>query len=374
MNLHIFNDNLGFFTNKTVCLYESLDPNHNLYLNSSIKCKNKKDSIAYSSVKDYLKTTKQSSLSKVFFHCYSYTSKNDIQRIKSKFPNSKIEFFWIFWSHELYQHPIFFSKLYKGFSRKFYLRKLISFHVEHFIKFFKGDVSSPFYLGFKSFQNSFKEFYSMCALIEDDYNMAMKGISNVKYNFISYVNLSDFPEIQQDFTVNKSEIMIGHSGSPILNHYEIVQQLADLNVNNDLYIPLAYGKKSYIKALKSKINQSNFSFKIDFQDTFIAKDQYYKRINNIGYFILNSHCQQALGNVFFFLWVGTKVFLNKDTSSYITLKKKNFYIYSIDDDLNLEGLRPLTIDQKEHNRRLVVEYINDKNVNKAWMGILNPKN
>jgi len=370
MNLHIFNDKLGFFTNKTVGLYEKIDPCHNIYLNLSENCSNKVENIKYASVKDLLNTKEASSFNRVFFHGYSYANKSNIKEIKAKFPGGNIQFVWIFWSNEYYQHPVFFSNLYQGFSRKFYLRKLASFHVEHFISFCKREVDFPFYKGFQSYKNSFKEFDTMGALIEGDFDYAMEGVEGPKYSFVSYISLGDFPDLNPDFSVDKSEIMIGHSGSPILNHYEVVKKLSGLNVANPLYIPLAYGKPSYIKALKSKINDSVSNLKIDFQDAFLDKSEYYNRINNIGYFILNSHCQQALGNVFFFLWVGTKVFLNKETSTYKTLQKKGFHIASIEDDLNMDGIQPLTTSEKEHNRNLVHEYINDDWVNEAWLKLL----
>jgi len=370
MNLHVFTDAQGFFTNKTVDVYDSIDPNHNVYLNLSINCQNKKENITYGSIKQFLKTTSLCSLERLFMHGYSYTSSRSITLIRNKFLESKIKFFWIFWSNEYYQHPVFFSNLYKGFSRKFYFRKVLSFHLEHFKKFYNGEVSSPVYLGFKPFKRSFTEFYRMCSLMEDDYNFAMKGIDTVQYSFISYVSLKDFPEIKPDFSINKSEIMVGHSGAPILNHFEVIKKLEQLKVQNPLYVPLAYGNPAYIKALKAKINSSIVSLSIDCQETFLGKEKYYNRINNIGYFILNSHCQQALGNIFFFLWVGTKVFLNKETSSYKTMKRKSFFIYNVDDHLNMDGLKPLTAQQKDHIRKLVFDYINDERVNESWLKVL----
>jgi hypothetical protein len=366
-NLHIFNDQLGFFTNKTVGFFEQLYPNKNHYLNTAQNCKNKLSNIKYLSINEYLKVdTNQYKL--VVFHSYNYSNNGFIRKIKQLNPHAKIV--WIFWSHEYYQLPEFFSKLYIGFSRQFLLRKYVSFYLEHFIQFFKGIEAQPFYFGLKNFKKSFHEIDVMGALIKGDYEIAMNGINNTKYQYVSYISINDFPQINLNFNEVKTDIMIGHSGSPILNHYEIVKTLSDFNLNCKIHIPLAYGKKSYINKLKQKIVNSTNNLDIDFQEEFLTKDEYYKKINNVGVFILNSYCQQALGNIFFFLWVGTKVFLRKDTSTYKTLKEKNFIIFSIDDDFNNKFNEPLSVEQKKLNHKLTVEMINDDVVKKSWLEVL----
>jgi len=43
----------------------------------------------------------------------------------------------------------------------------------------------------------------MSSLIEDDYNFVMKDNPEVKYSFVSYISLMDFPEINHDFNSQK---------------------------------------------------------------------------------------------------------------------------------------------------------------------------
>lgn len=366
-NLHIFNDQLGFFTNKTVNYFEQIYPEKNIYLNTAHHCKNKIDKIKYIPFSNFLKENRND-YKLVVFHSYNYSNNGFISKIKKQCPNTK--FVWIFWSHEFYQLPEFFSKLYTGFSRQYLLRKYFSFYIEHFIQFLKGNENQPFYFGLKYFKKSFAEIDFMCALMKGDFDIAMQGVKNVNYKFVSYISTLDFPNIQVDLYENKNEIMIGHSGSPILNHYEIVKSLSDFNVKCKIHIPLAYGKKSYINKLKKEIFKTTNNLNIDFQEDFLTKEEYYKKINNVGVFILNSFCQQALGNIFFFLWVGTKVFLRKETSTYKTLKEKNFVIFSIEDDFNNKFNEPLSVEQKMLNHKLTVEMINDDVVKKSWLEVL----
>lgn len=369
-NLHIFNDQLGFFTNKTVRFIEEIHiPNKNVYLNIAGNCKNQIELISYRSVKDFLKPHHEAP-EKVFFHSYNYANQAHLKMIKNTFPDHQIQFIWIFWSHEFYQLPEFFKTLYQGFSRQFYLRKVISFHYEHFRLFLKGESHTPFYLGLNRFRESFKNFSAMAALIKDDYVQAMKGIQGVDYQFVSYISTGDFPDMDPGLHKNRNEIMIGHSGSPIVNHYEILEYLSKINYPHSIFVPLSYGKAAYISKLKSASSQFHH-LNITFQTDYMNKDDYYRKIENVGYFILNSYCQQALGNIFFFLWTGAKVFLRKNTSSYLTLKERGFYVYNIDEELTSENLSPLTPEQKRHNHQLVLEMIGPDPVKKSWLNLLN---
>lgn len=367
--LHIFNDQLGFFTNKTVQYLEGLKPNANVFLNTAPNCKNNSDKILYSSLNQLLKNKDSlKDIKLVIFHSYNYSNKGQIQKIKTELNNDKIKFVWIFWSHEFYQLPEFFSMLYQGFSRKFYLRKILSFHVDYFLKFFKGQFDFPFYLGLKNFKKTFTGFDTIASLVKHDYLNVTEGIEGVKYAYVSYISLNDFPKINHNFHDEKNDIMIGHSGSPILNHYEIIEHLSKINAKNNIYIPLAYGKPSYIKALQHKINSTITNLNITIQSDFMPKDEYYKKIESVGYFFLNSYCQQALANIFFFLWVGTKVYLRKNTSSYKSLKEKGFHVASIEDDFN--ELIPLTTEEKIHNHKLVEEMINQNTLDEAWSNVM----
>jgi hypothetical protein len=369
-NLHIFSDPQGFFTNKTVDFVNAIQPGQNLYLNTVTHCANKKPEIYYGSVENFLKSNSQHSLKLVIFHSYNYFNKGDIGLIKATYPGQPVKFGWIFWSHEYYQLPEFFSKLYQGFSKKFYFQKLASYYVSQLSLFIKGKADFPVYLGLKSLKKTFKEFSVFCAFVKGDYEIVMKDNPGVHFRFSSYLTVNDFPAIDNDLSQEKTGIMIGHCGSPILNHYEIIKSLSDMAVANAIFLPLSYGKKSYIRALLSAVKKLN-NIHVTVQTDFLAKDDYYRKIGEVGYFILNSACQQALGNIVFFLWTGTKIFIQKNTSTYKTLTEQGFYVYSIEHDLTLAGLQPLTPEQKQHNFKLISVLLSEENIKNSWLSILN---
>lgn len=368
-NFHIFSDHLGFFTNRTVGFIESVDPERNIYLNSEINCKNKIDQVLYSTPNLFFENNK-SPIKRIIFHSYKYEDIEILNLIKSKFPDNQIIFIWIFWSYEYYQLPEFFSNLYQGFSRKFYLRKLLSFHVLILISFLKGKISYPFYKGISAHKKTFKHFKLFVAFLEGDYNNVMSGNSDTQFYFSSYLSLADFDEIPNDLSMNKTDIMVGHSGSPIGNHFEILRDLTNMKISTKIIVPLSYGKKAYIKKLSKKI-KSLENNQIDLMTDYYSKSEYYQKISNVGYFILNAYCQQALGNIVFFLWSGAKIFLRENTSTYKTFKKQSFHIFSLEKDWAKENFVPLTLEEKLHNQKLIVALINVENVKEHWLKILN---
>lgn len=370
-NLHIFNDANGFYANKTVQLIEAIHTGRDFYINTASGCNKRIQEIRYTDLRTCLKEGLPFVPDKVVFHSYGDLNRADIPLLKKHFGDRRPKFAWIFWSHEYYQLPEFFSMLYQGFSRKYYLRKLLSFHAEHFLQFVKGHASSPFYTGLRSLKKTFRSFDLMGALIKDDYHFAMQGVEGVQYAFVSYISLDDFPKIDPGLDLEKHDAMVGHSGSPILNHYEILQQLSQSGFSHPVLVPMAYGKPQYIAELKQKVAANIGNLDITFQTEFIPKEDYYRQVSRIGYFILNSYCQQALGNIFFFLWTGTKVFLRKNTSTYKTLSAQGFHVFSIDDDLDTAHLKPMSLEEKRHNHRLVEEMIGEERVRQSWLHILN---
>ncbi len=370
INLHIFNDPVGFFSGKTVDFINAIQPGQNRYINIAGGCSNRRTEISYGSIAAFLKNDRAAEeVRTIIFHSYSYFNQRDLKRIRARYASGHIKLVWIFWSHEYYQLPEFFSELYRGFSRRFYLRKILSFHAGQLLLFLKGQAASPVYLGLRSFKKSFRHFNQFCAFLEGDFETVMKGVPDVHFLFSAYLSVNDFPKMETDFNLPKNEVMIGHCGSPILNHYEIVQSLSHMNWSSRVIIPLSYGKAAYIKRLTAALKKIN-NLDLLLQTAYLKKEEYYKSIDQVGYFILNSACQQALGNIVFFLWNGVKVFVQKSTSTYATLAARGYYIYSIEEHLNAEGLQPLTYEQKRHNHRLMLEQLNEPHVAQSWLRIL----
>lgn len=72
-----------------------------------------------------------------------------------------------------------------------------------------------------------------------------------------------------------------------------------------------------------------------------------------------------MGNIITALWLGSKVFLSKKSTTYSCLKRLGIKMYSIEDDLNpgwKDALLPLSIEEREHNRRILMQEYGKENM------------
>ncbi|HRP33262.1 MAG TPA: TDP-N-acetylfucosamine:lipid II N-acetylfucosaminyltransferase [Agriterribacter sp.] len=162
-------------------------------------------------------------------------------------------------------------------------------------------------------------------------------------------------------------ILIGNSASPYNNHIDIIQELDKLNYSGKITIPFSYGSQHYITRIKELVKSSKLH--ISFLESFFPYQDYISLMNEHTCAIFNSYRQMALGNIFIALKCGVKVYLSSKNPSYQWLKKKGFFIYSIENDL--------TRHVKENNLRLSEEYaklniftcnkIGDGNANKRFL-------
>lgn len=371
-NLHIFNDQSGFYTNITVQRIESLKPGINLYLNQAKTCSRKVDQVVYDDVFQFIKKTDLSSLQRVFFHGYEVHNLKIINTLKSLKTQNQIIFFWIFWSHEFYQLPERLYKLYGPFTKLYFIRKYVSFYINYAVLFLKRQSNSPLYPGIRSFYRSLQHIHVFCSFIEDDYNY-VDVHHQMKYMPISYLNLSEIhlpqrPIIQTDVV---KTIMVGHSASPLLNHEDVLVLLNNIRFEGHVILPLSYGKQSYVASLKKSLHKYTH-IQVELLERYLEKSEYYAFLEKMDIFVLNAYCQQALGNVIFFLGIGTKVFLRKETSTYKTLTKKGFIVFSIEDHWTLEHLStPMSLTDKTKNRTLLDNMLADQIVAEQWRGVLN---
>ncbi|MFN4191052.1 MAG: TDP-N-acetylfucosamine:lipid II N-acetylfucosaminyltransferase, partial [Pseudothermotoga sp.] len=84
--------------------------------------------------------------------------------------------------------------------------------------------------------------YSVIALSEEDYHFARQKFgTNAKYSYAFYPNVVSFENLDYAMARNKKEkqtrkILIGNSASETNNHFEILQSLTKLNINDNFEI------------------------------------------------------------------------------------------------------------------------------------------
>ncbi|MBE0508927.1 MAG: TDP-N-acetylfucosamine:lipid II N-acetylfucosaminyltransferase, partial [Marinospirillum sp.] len=158
--------------------------------------------------------------------------------------------------------------------------------------------------------------------------------------------------------VDGNTILVGNSASLTCNHKETFDFLVKNGVENRKVIaPLSYGDTVYgerIAALGKKY------FGLDFNPLkdFMPIQDYVATIKQCGYVIMNHKRQQAVGNIVIMLYLGARVFLREENPTFPFLKDLGVKISSVQElekDISLLD-RPLSIEEKERNKRLVSDY------------------
>ena len=159
--------------------------------------------------------------------------------------------------------------------------------------------------------------------------------------------------------------MIGHSASPDGNHYEIIQKLNSINPEYHILLPLSYGDREYAGIIKREAQQRFIN--VEILEKKIERDSYYKKLTEVGWVIINAKVQQAVGNIIALIWMGAKLFLDKNVSTYKDFSSWGIDVFTIQDDLNeYELSNKLSFEQREKNRKKILEKFNEETVIKAW--------
>lgn len=149
---------------------------------------------------------------------------------------------------------------------------------------------------------------------------------------------------------NASCILLGNSGDPSNNHYDIIDVLERRNISNFRYVPLSYSSFEYGEKLKNALKDNA---KYGILDTFMPISEYKKILLQCKVAIFGHIRQQAMGNVLSCLRQGSKVFFFKDSMVYKYLKNQGIKVFTIEDDLTQENIdTPLTIEEIKCNQKV----------------------
>ena len=88
---------------------------------------------------------------------------------------------------------------------------------------------------------------------------------------------------------------------------------------------------------------------------------------------MNHKRQQALGNIIMLLWMGVKLYLNKENPVYTFLIKNRITVFSLPNQSHQKtiSLKALTKDEVENNRIQLLKLYSKENVQRKTQQIIN---
>lgn len=209
-------------------------------------------------------------------------------------------------------------------------------------------------------KKAIKNITYIAPVIYDDYELIKKYYKapHLKYLDFSVGNLED--DLLTGININEkvgNNILLGNSSSFTNNHIEAIEILSDIDLqNNEVITPLSYGntklKDAIIKYANNKL-PNNFKALVDF----INPAEYHKLLVSCGFVIMNHKRQQGVGNIVIAMYLGAKIFLNKQNPVYDYFKRLGAYVFLIDEIIEKKekAFVPLTQEQININREILVQ-------------------
>jgi len=207
-----------------------------------------------------------------------------------------------------------------------------------------------------------KRFGVLITHVEGDYALAREryqASGRWQECFMYPSNLyQDFPlQPKIHDTIN---IQVGNSADPSNNHLEVLEKLkAFRDQSIRIYVPLSYGDLEYAETIIS-YGRENFADKFFPLTEFMPFKNYLDFLALVDIAIFNHKRQQGMGNVTVLLGLGKKIYLQKNLTSWSTIKSLNVAIFEIS-QLNLELL---DIETKNINIKNIKEYFSKEQLKK----------
>ena len=214
---------------------------------------------------------------------------------------------WILWGGDLYSYKKYIKK--KKLKSKIYeyIRSFVIKNVEGIITYIKGDY------------NLAKDWYNTNA----NYYVSMMYLSNIpSYNIQDINHINNIREY--------IFIQVGNSANPSNNHIEILDEIKKVKTENrkfKIICPLSYGQEDYAEKI---IQYGKKIFGKDFVPLtkFMDLKTYNKLQSNIDVAIFNHQRQQAMGNIITLLYLGKKVYIRDDITTWSFMQKNDIKVYS----------------------------------------------
>lgn len=190
------------------------------------------------------------------------------------------------------------------------------------------------------------------------------GRSIPSYEIFNYSLDEVLGELKEHDFFDGSDFLIGNSASITNNHLYTLNFLKEIGINKEskLIIPLSYGgTKKYIEKVSSEYIKQ-FPNQVVFLRDYIPLNEYNKMFLNFKSVILVAWRQESQGTAILAFYLGIKVFMSERSPLYKWFLDCGFIVYNIENINGNEFNEPLTKEEKEHNRLLVLQRYNNERI------------
>lgn len=261
--------------------------------------------------------------------------------------NENVKHYWYFFGADIYQQmELFRSNLYFSQTKK-WMRFNVLFRFKLELRALKYRVflrkPSPTQL----LKKSFDRIENVLWYVEDEINWIKSKTKLPKFKYHKFFEFNQvIPFEKSGLDIDSKKILIGNSCSPENNHLDILERI-ELNVNYSYGLPFNYGEPAnYRSFVKSKF-LNKLGANVELLESKMELNDYYNWLNSFPTAIMYHNRQQALGNIFYLIANGTKLYLSETNIIFKWLLKNGITVFSFENDfINDQNSSNLILDSE----------------------------
>ncbi|NNG67952.1 TDP-N-acetylfucosamine:lipid II N-acetylfucosaminyltransferase [Caldanaerobacter subterraneus] len=226
-----------------------------------------------------------------------------------------------------------------------------------------------------------KNIANIIALVEEDYKFVReKYKTKALYKYAFYPNPIDFLMLDNVIITYKSnnnnfKILVGNSAASTNNHFEILKALSMIKDQNfEVICPLSYGETNYAMQV-ADFGKKLFGERFIPLVEFLPPEEYSKILAYVDVAIFNHKRQQALGNILALLYLGKKVYIRSDVSTWSFLNRLGITVFDTIKIFNKpeDLLLDFSKDAALKNRSIVKREFSEERCVELWRDIFDSR-
>ncbi|NVO08369.1 MAG: TDP-N-acetylfucosamine:lipid II N-acetylfucosaminyltransferase [Bacteroidales bacterium] len=221
---------------------------------------------------------------------------------------------------------------------------------------------------------------NIAGFLTEDFNLIKKIYkTDAAYTKTIYPLPINFTELSQGENVSKGKtikILAGNSADPSNNHFELLHILERFK-DEDIQVicPLSYGRDA---AYSLRVNDEGFRVlgeKFKPLLHLLPPTEYSKILQEVDIAIMNHQRQQGLGNLISILWLGKKVFVRSDTTTFSYFKSEGIAVWDTLDIKNqsFESFILMNPNDAIKNKTLVLNVFSEHHYIELWSNVFSVK-
>lgn len=183
------------------------------------------------------------------------------------------------------------------------------------------------------------------------------------YEIFNYSLSEVLGDLQDVSFYEGRDIMVGNSASYSNNHLYVLKYLSRiLGHKVKLIIPLSYGGcKKYADEVEDAY-ESTFPQGIEALRNYLPLHVYNKTFLRLKAMILSAWRQESQGTAIMGFYLGIKVFMSEKSPLYKWFLDCGFKVFALEAARQEDFDRPLTLEEKQRNREIVLERYNEERI------------